>query len=207
MQVKSYKKSDNVREKAGLWNDSTRGTIYTSPYKNDKTKAFPGQKQTKNLCVRKKASLCFYNVVSMCLHWCVYICISQITMMFAHKSVVDKIKIDSRSWEGFFWLCLVAKGWHLEKGKYVVFVSFREQNVYIRDWFSVNVMVTTLTWVGVSLDLIKSLNPVLRSYYGAKETCTVLCIFTYTHLCNVGSFGLLRLKQEFIISNFKATEN
>lgn len=137
MQVKSYNKSDNARQKPEMWNDSTRGTIYTSPYKTGKAKALPGHKQTRNLYVRKTASLCFYNVASMDLHSCTHICLSQITMAFAHKSVVDKTQNIFMLMRIFFKLCLVAKWWQFQKGKYVVFVNFTEQNICISDWWLV----------------------------------------------------------------------
>lgn len=47
------------------------------------------------------------------------------------------------------------------KGKFVLFVCFTEEQIDISDWFCVNVMVTILMGIGVSLDLVKSSNAVL----------------------------------------------
>lgn len=90
--VKSYNKSDNGREKPEMWNDSTRGTIYTSPCIKDKAKAFSGHKQARNFYVRQTASLWFCKVAIMHLHCCAHICISQITMVFAHREYWAKPK-------------------------------------------------------------------------------------------------------------------
>lgn len=145
MQVKSYDKSDNVREKPEMWHDSTRGTIYTSPYRTNKAKAFPGHKQARNLYVRKPAFLCFYHAVSTYSRCCTPTRVSQITTAFAHKSVADKTKVRSSSWNIFF-----IQLRRLEKGKCFLFVDFTEQNICVNDWFSVNIMVTVLTGVAVT---------------------------------------------------------
>lgn len=89
------------------------------------------------------------------------------------------------------------------KGKFVLFVCFTEEQIDISDWFSVNVMVTILMGVGVSLDLVKSSNAVLVITLPKKLS---LCS-AYLITCACAILGLLRLKQEFIISNLKTTEN